>query len=134
MAKVGRPPIASETLSVAVTLIAKGVLSDAEIGRRLRLSHTTIGRIRRGLVILHTSPAGAGRPHALRDDAEGHPITLEAGEMLHTEPVRCSGCRGRITVTPCRLCALGQPKLPESRRFRVQEHVKQRELFLAGRF
>lgn len=127
MAKVGRPPIASERLSIAVTLIAKGVLSDAEIGRRLRLSHTTIGRIRRAAVRFKN------RLYASRDDAEGHPMVLEAGEMLHSEPVRCPGCRGRITITPCRLCALGVEKLPESRRFKVDQHVKQRELFLGGR-
>lgn len=124
MAKVGRPPIASETLSVAVKLIAKAVLSDAEIGRRLRLSHTTIGRIRRAAVRFQD------RLYASRDDAEGHPMVLEAGEMLHSEPVRCPGCRGRVTITPCRLCALGTlgNALPLSRRAKVAEHVRQRAM------
>ena len=90
LARPGRQPISPEKASLVVLLLNTGVLSDCEIGRRLRIDDKVVGRMRKG--------------HERFDD-EGRVVVLNPGEFFLDEPLRCPGpCRQRVTIFPCRIC------------------------------
>jgi len=76
------------TVRMIQRMLAVGWLSHVRIAREAGVSANFVTQVAKGKRL----PVATTRP------------ALDEGERFLPEPIRCSGCRRRIAVVPCRIC------------------------------
>ena len=76
------------TIRTVRRMLEVGILRQVEIAREAGISPNMVGDVAAGRRL----PVSTWRPY------------LQAGERFLPEPIRCSICRGLISVVPCRAC------------------------------
>jgi hypothetical protein len=80
--------IDAPTIRMVRRMLDVGILPQVEIARLAGVSANTVGDVASGKRL----PLSTWEPY------------LQAGERFLSEPIRCSVCRGLVTVVPCRAC------------------------------
>lgn len=80
--------IDATTIHMIRRMLDAGILPQVEIARLAGVSANTVGDVASGKRL----PLSTWEPY------------LQAGERFLKEPIRCSVCRGLVTVVPCRVC------------------------------
>jgi hypothetical protein len=86
--------IDATTIRMIRRMLDVGILPQVEIARLVGVSANTVCDVASGKRL----PISTWEPY------------LQAGERFLKEPIRCSVCRGLVTVVPCRVCRTHREK------------------------